>query len=86
MIQDDADQIKSVWSEPARDIDKKDIQMIKSYANPPKTVGVVASAVMMIFHPEIDNKDNYKGFKSQIKDPNAFIDKCVNFDINKFDK
>ena len=86
MIQDDADQIKSVWSEPARDIDKKDIQMIKSFANPPKPVGVVANAVMMIFYPEIDNKENYKGFKSQISNPNAFINKCVNFDINKFDK
>ena len=86
MIQDDSDQIKSVWSEPARDIDRKDISMIKSFPNPPKPVAIVANAVMMILHPEINNKDNYKGFRQQISDPNAFINKCINFDINKFDK
>ena len=64
MIQDDSDDIKSVWSEPARDIDKKDIQMIKSFANPPRPVSIVANAVMMILHPEIDNKENWKGFRT----------------------
>lgn len=85
MIQDDSDQIKSVWSEPAREIQKKDIHMLKSFRCPPKTVKDLGNAIMIIFSSSL-KKDSYQEFNKMLSSPLSFLDKCVNFDVNQFDK
>ena len=85
MIQDDSDQIKSVWSEPAREIQKKDIHMLKSFRAPPKVVKDLGNAIMIIFSSSL-KKDSYQEFNKMLSNPISFLDKCVNFNVNEFDK
>ena len=78
----DKEEIKSVWSECISNISKNSLTELKSFANPPKLVVTVCSALHMILNHKITEKDSWKEFKKQATDT-AFLATLKNFNAQE---
>ena len=60
------------------DLDKRDLVELKSFANPPAMVAMVAQAIMTLFG--VKSKNPWKDFQKSAANPADFISKLKNYD------
>ena len=78
----DKGETKSLWSECANDIDKKDIHLIKSFAKPPQVAITVSIALLIIVKDQkIAEKDCWIEFKKLLAIPSEFINFLLNYNL-----
>lgn len=60
------------------------VSMVKSFANPPAAAVKCSLLIMMLFYPDIDEKNfTWKLFQKELKDPNQFMQKAKMFQPDK---
>ena len=82
----DNEDIKSVWSECVSNVKKAHIGEVKSFANPPKLVGIVATALIIVLEKKKPaEKDSWAKFKKITANP-QLLSNLLHFDAQNCSK